>query len=248
MKLFYTILAAALLFTACKKEIIIEKGTADPTSGNLNVTMKNMVGTEDLVLSDLRYTNAAGNLYSINLLKYYMSNVVLHKKRGGNVNVSIYKLIDASNLSTCTFSLGNFDADEYDSISFGLGIDQGRNHTGAQDGDLDVSKGMYWTWNTGYIFYKHEGQFKNSANQLKSLIFHLGTVAAYSVVKLPINLTINGKKTMELKFDVNSAHTSPVNIDFNNDNNRQSSSSADMPWISNMKSNLSDAFSFIRVL
>ena len=89
MKLFYTILAAALCFTACKKETIIETGTAAPTSGNLNITMKNMVGAEDLVMSDLRYTNAAGNLYSINLLKYYMSNVVLHKKRGGNVNVSI---------------------------------------------------------------------------------------------------------------------------------------------------------------
>ena len=248
MKLFYTILAATLIFTACKKETIIESGNPAPVSGNLNITMKNMVGTEDLVLSDLRYTNAAGNLYSINLLKYYMSNVVLHKKRGGNVNVSIYKLIDASNNSTCTFSVGNLDAGDYDSISFGLGIDQGRNHTGAQDGDLDVSKGMYWTWNTGYIFYKHEGQYKNSANQLKSLIFHLGTDDAYSVVKLPINLSINGNKTMELKFDVNSAHSTPVNIDFNNDNNHQSSSSADMPWIANMKSNLSDAFSFIRVL
>ena len=248
MKILYTIFAVVVLFTACKKETIIESGNPMPVSGNLTINMKNMVGAEDLVLSDLRYTNAAGNLYSINLLKYYMSNVVLHKKAGGNVNVSIYKLIDASNSSSCSVNLGLLEPGDYDSISFGLGIDQGRNHTGAQDGDLDVSKGMYWTWNTGYIFYKHEGQYQNSANQIKPLIFHLGTDAAYSIVKLPITLNINGDKTMELKFDVNSAHTTPVNIDFNTDNNHQSSSAADLPWIANMKSNLSDAFSFIRVL
>ena len=157
-------------------------------------------------------------------------------------------MINASDLSTCTFKLGELDAGDYDSIAFGIGVDAARNHTGAQDGDLDVSKGMFWTWNTGYIFFKHEGQYKNSANQTKSLIFHLGTDAAYTAVKMPITLSINGDKTMEVKYDVNGAYTSPVNIDFNTDNNHQSSSSADGPWIANMKSNLPDAFSFIRVL
>jgi hypothetical protein len=106
---------------------------------------------------------------------------------------------------------------------------------------------MFWTWNTGYIFYKHEGQYKNTAGQTRSMIFHMGTDNAYSKVSIPVALEINGNKTMQLQLDVNSIYASPQTIDFNVDNNRQSTSAADALWISHMKSNFADAFRFLKV-
>jgi len=39
--------------------------------------------------------------------------------------------------------------DNWKSLSFLLGVDTVRNHTGSQTGDLSPSKSMYWNWNTG---------------------------------------------------------------------------------------------------
>lgn len=247
MNKIFTILTALVLLTACKKETPAKDDNNASTQAKLSIEMKNMVGNEDLVLSDLKYTNAAGNLYSINMLKYYISNLTLHKKNGGNVDIKIYKLIDAALLSSSVFDIGSIDKGEYDSITFHIGIDITKNHTGVQDGDLDPSKGMFWTWNTGYIFFKHEGQFKDQLNQIKGLVLHLGTDNGFSKVKLPITLNINGDKKMRLKMDLNSVYSSPSTINFNVDNGRQSTSAADAPWIANMKANFADAFSFIDV-
>lgn len=240
-------LAVLTLLASCDKDTATPDNNNTPSNGNLNISIQHTIGSEALVMNDMRYTNAAGNLYSINLLKYYISNITLHKKDGNNTAFSVYKLIDGALPATASFSVGNLEAGSYDSISFCIGIDPTRNHTGAQDGDLDVSKGMFWTWNTGYIFYKHEGQYKNTAGQTKSMIFHLGTDNAFTKISIPVALEINGNKTMQLQLDVNSIYTSPQTIDFNVDNNRQSGSAADALWISNMKSNFADAFRFLKV-
>lgn len=237
---------AVVFLTACKKETTDDNVKKEPQAGNLTISVRNMAGAEDLVFSDMRYTNAAGNMYSITMLKYYISNIRLHKKDGSSKSLNVYKLIDAKVSSSCIIDAGTIDAGEYDSLSFYVGIDPTRNHTGAQDGDLDVSKGMFWTWNTGYIFYKHEGQYKNSANQTKALVLHLGTDNAYSKVSLPVTLNVDGNRKMEIKMDLNSVYASPVNIDFNTDNSRQSTSAGDATWIAKMKSNFADAFSFIK--
>lgn len=241
------LLGTSLLFNACKKEETPTTNNNTPTDGQLTITFDNMVGNDPLEMSMMKFTNAAANNFSVSLLKYYVSNIEIKKKDGTVHKPGVYKLIDGSNLSTCSFDAGKLTAGDYDSMIFYIGIDQSKNHTGAQDGDLDVSKGMFWTWNTGYIFFKHEGQYKNSSNQTKSLILHYGTDDAYTKIKMPITLNINGNKNMHIKFDLNSVYTSPTNIDFNIDNNRQSSSSADAGWIFNMNNNFQDAFTFSKV-
>lgn len=244
--LILSILSVALLFS-CKKETTTNTVKSEPKDGQLNIVFNNMVGNQPLVLNQMNYTNAAGNAYSATLLKYYVSNIQLHKKGGSNVSLSNYELIDAADAESCKVLTKTLEKGDYDSMTFYIGIDGDRNHNGAQDGDLDVSNGMFWTWNTGYIFFKHEGTYKNSSNQNKSIIFHYATDDAFTKVTLPIQLNIDGNKTMHLKFDLNSVYTSPVNIDFNVDNNRQSSSSADATWMANLKSNFGDAFSFMKV-
>jgi hypothetical protein len=215
--------------------------------GLLNIVFDNKISGQDIQFNQLNYTNAAGNLYSVSLLKYYVTQVVLHKKDGTTKALNNYDLIDAAKPESCKIEAGMLTEGEYDSISFNLGVDPSRNHSGNQDGDLDVSLGMFWTWNTGYIFFKHEGQYKNTANQTKALILHYATDPSLVKIKLPINLKIAGNKTMHLSFDLNKVYTSPNTIDFNIDYNRQSNSGSDDLWMTNTKSNFGDAFSFLKV-
>jgi hypothetical protein len=55
-----------------------------------------------------------------------------------------------------------------------VGVDSTRNVSGAQTGALDPTNGMFWTWNTGYIFAKLEGRSPSSAAPFQKLTHHIG--------------------------------------------------------------------------
>ncbi len=59
---------------------------------------------------------------------------------------------------------------QYDSIAMQIGVDSTTNVAGILDGDLDPSKGMYWSWQSGYINVKIEATLENN----DKLIYHLG--------------------------------------------------------------------------
>lgn len=62
----------------------------------------------------------------------------------------------------------------FDEISFLLGTDSLTNVSGAYGGDLDPVKGMYWTWNSGYINVKLEGFSPQSRRRNGEFALHLG--------------------------------------------------------------------------
>jgi hypothetical protein len=53
-------------------------------------------------------------------------------------------------------------------------VDSLHNCSGAQSGDLDPVKGMFWTWNSGYIFFKLEGKSPASHSPGNIFEFHVG--------------------------------------------------------------------------
>jgi len=46
--------------------------------------------------------------------------------------------------------------------------------SGALDGDLDPSKGMYWAWQSGYINMKIEGKSSSCKTRKNQFFFHIG--------------------------------------------------------------------------
>jgi hypothetical protein len=238
-------LLASMLFTSCKKEDDKGDPIADPY-GKLTVSIANEIDGQPLVFGPMSYTNASGNKYSVDLLKYYVSNFTLVKADGSETNFKNYQLIDASVPSTLSFTLDSVLNGEYTSVKFFLGVDSVRNHTGVQEGALDPVHGMIWTWNTGYIFFKHEGFYQDSTGATRTIVFHLGTDDALTSITVPITkLAIAGNsRKLFLDFNLNSAYTSAVgNMDFNFENFRMSGRD-DFFWIRDMKSNLADAFSY----
>lgn len=225
--------------SACKKQVA-------PTEGPLTIKFQNICQDQYISYGQFNYANAAGNQYSINLLKYYVSNVVLIKEDGTEVALKNYDLIDAFNPTNySTVEAASIPYGRYTKMRFFMGIDKVRNHSGAQDGDLDPVNNMIWTWATGYLFMKHEGNFINTNGDTVAMEFHLGTDAALPTVEIPINLTMQeGIERMNIQFDLNKMYNNPT-INFNTQPIRHSTAADDTAWISQMKANTDDAFRFL---
>jgi len=213
--------------------------TTSIASGVIRFEFEHFVDGTPVQLGPLAFTNQAGNVFSVDLLKYYVSNVKFYNQGVMVYAAPNYELLDASNPASLSFNMpvpqGSFDG-----IRFLLGVDSASNVSGAQNGELDPSYGMFWDWNTGYIYFKHEGQFIDTAGDTLPLVYHFGSfealrehpfVAAFS-------LLAGETKTVKFRFNLNKLYRSPNVVDFNNNNIHSGGSN----WVITIRDNFEDAF------
>ncbi|MCF8430281.1 MAG: hypothetical protein K9G64_09130 [Bacteroidia bacterium] len=239
-----TLIIVITILVSCSKEN--PPNTVPVATSNLSVTFNNTVNGKAINTSDTNYRNAAGNLYTINILKYYVTNVVLVAENNEVYYANNYNLINLEEPAQNTFILKGIPNAKYTKMKFILGVDSLRNTSGVQDGFLDPSYGMIWDWNTGYIFFKHEGNYKNTLNEIKPLRLHLGKDISRGNVALDLPLVnINGiTSKLVIDFDLNKVYGAQNTIDFNTDNDRQSASVEDTFWMVNMRKNIEKSFIF----
>ncbi|HMN33721.1 MAG: hypothetical protein IT215_06900 [Chitinophagaceae bacterium] len=246
MKKIILILITSVSFLSCKKNQDTNSSSQNNNTSNLSIRFHHQIDGQDIEKNKLVYTNEAGNIYSVSLLKYYISDVLLINDLGEEFKLNNYDLINAFD-TTGNFSsieASNVPQGNYISMRFALGIDSIRNHTGAQDGDLDPIHDMIWTWNIGYLFMKHEGYFLNTNGDTTRLEYHLGTDLAYTNITVPIDLKINSQnKVLNINFNLNSMYKSPM-VDFNAKPIMHSLDANDFSIIYALKINSQIAFSF----
>ncbi len=219
------------------------------TKGKLTIKFVNDVDGHTIMFDTLAYTNTAGNKYSVGLLKYYVSNFTLVKQDSSTINFANYKLINAADTATCHFAFDSVANGDYTAIRFYLGIDSGHNHSGTQAGDLDPINAMIWSWNTGYMFLKHEGLFVPTAGGTSILAYHYGTDIALAKVDIPLGAfaVSNNDRTIVIRFNLNTLYSAPIVVDFNNNNIHESTTFDDVPWINSLKRNFASAFTLSSV-
>ncbi len=234
--------ATTIVLGSCKKD---KDDKPQPvTTGTISIEVRNEVSGDPLELDEQKYTNIAGNTYGVSELKYYLSHFILEKADQTADTIDYFQLVDARRPEQCKFNLEHVPNGIYTKIKFQVGVREDRNHSGAQDGFLDPVYGMIWTWNTGYTFFKMEGNFLDNNSQNKAVRHHLGTDDALSEVEIPLNIEVQGNTSkIALHMDLNKVYANPVTINFNTDTDRQSLSIADALWISAMRSNLANTFS-----
>lgn len=235
---------ALLLFMTCVVAISSCRKDLDTKCKSFTrVSVTNVIGSEEFHLDSI-YTNAAGENYSAYLLKYYFSQMALVNENGERVALYAHELIDQATPSSMQLGQVEIPDGHYTAIEFNLGVDSLNNHSGDQAGDLDPLFGMIWTWNTGYIFLKHEGYFTSSTNgSQQPLIYHFGTDRALTPISLPIELHVEGNNSIiQLQFDLNKLYSDPNTIAFTNNNNHQSLSASDIPWINALRVNFPNTF------
>jgi hypothetical protein len=152
----------------------------------------NNVKGDSIVLNDVNYVNSFGEKYTISKLRYYVSHIALRDGSHRYEEKDSYHLIDESNHESRLIGLGVLPG-EYQQLQFLVGVDSLHNVSGAQTDDLDPAKDMFWTWNSGYVMAKMEGQSPASNRVNHSFEFHIGGFSGpFNVLKeIQLNLPEN---------------------------------------------------------
>jgi len=113
--------------------------------------------------------------YQFKKLKFYISDVQLY----GNGAVLTGKrerayLIDLSNQESSRITLPTSAEQMPQRIQFMFGLDSAINCSGDVNAALDPVKGMYWSWQSGYIHFSTEWKNENYVHKGKTASLHLG--------------------------------------------------------------------------
>lgn len=174
---------------------------------------------QNLELNTGNYTNEIGQPFTVSTFKYYVSNLKLKKTDGTYYSVpNSYYLVDQEVNNSNKMLLSNVPAGTYTALEFVIGVDSTRNCSGAQTGALDAGNGMFWTWNSGYIFLKLEGS--SSASTSNSLTFHIGGLESNCIrnaaINFSSNLVVSSTKSpiLEINANILEMFKSPTAVDF----------------------------------
>jgi len=184
MKKYFSILTITLLFFSCKKEEGEIAGCMNPSASNynseatidngtctfqnitdLNIQFTQTVDGNPLILDSMMYTNTANEDYSVQTVRYLISDIILHTDNGTNTLLDEVHFIDVSIASTLILNIPEVDGEDYTSISFTMGLDATKNIT-----NLFLNENFFpsFAWpeflGGGYHYMQLEGDFNTVFN------------------------------------------------------------------------------------
>jgi len=154
-----------IIFDACTED----DNELVSTDGSIEFKFDNIVGLqtsgiiEEPLSENYPFTNILDQPYNLTLIKYIISEIILEGPNGEyfkdsmNVstdNLSGYYLINESEPTSRNIILQNIPSGTYNQITFTMGVTE----EGVTQGTGIFLDGMFWTWNSGYISLKVEGQ------------------------------------------------------------------------------------------
>ncbi|MFM7015531.1 MAG: MbnP family protein [Bacteroidota bacterium] len=244
-----------LSFLGCDKDDNSSANGNTLLPGTLNVEFVNKVDSLDLdITGNTNYQTSIGETFSVNVFKYYASNIRLIKSDSSRYYLpNTYWLMNAENPQSLLKSLNNVAAGKYIGIEFMIGVDSTTLSQGVQSGDLDPSNGMIWSWTTGYIFLKMEGRCPTAGTD--SLFqYHISGYHDYDGTNAlrwatiyfngqTINVNKSVNTTIQIKADLQEFFKNPS--DWSISDSPFVTSPGHLPPI--MADNYKDMFSFVKV-
>jgi hypothetical protein len=213
-------------------------------TGKLTFQINHHFDGEPIVYNTKNYVISSGDAINIERFRYYISNITLVEPTGQSYNLKNYHLVNPKESKNTSFTVNNVKPGIYNRIKFLIGIDSIANTTGVGTGDLDPANGMFWDWNTGYIFYQVEGRTPDNT----AYALHLGGTS--NVVEVAFELGSYKIKTTEPKFNLklNYAETfkNPYTYNFSTDPMQMHTPTSPAALL--IKANIANIFSLEDVL
>jgi hypothetical protein len=181
--------------------LIFSISVANSQQFPVELSFENIYGNESLEFKK-EYINQHQEKISFSLLNYFVSNIEFIRTDGSVYVIpqdSCYFLVRHNQPETKVIRL-TIPQGKYKAVSLVIGIDSARSTQGAdrRQGVLDVgaqARGMYWQWNSGYIFFKMEGKSPASPDSLKnSFYYHIGGYGGFD------SKTLNNIRVKNLTF------------------------------------------------
>jgi hypothetical protein len=184
------------------------KDDPKPTNGSLTVNLSHSFKTIPFNFTS-NFVTDLNDTIKFSEFVYYISNISLQNDAGNWVKFGNYNLVDFSDPNSSKLTLANLPGATYKKLRFFVGVDSIANSTGAQEGALNPSNGMFWSWATGYIFIRMQGRF----NSNKPMTIDMGGIQNLPIIELPINVTVKqgSSATANINFDVADVFVTPNN-------------------------------------
>ncbi len=192
MKKLFLLFALIVFFaSACKEESnTVTPSQQPPTDATVSFKLR-IEGTFDTIPFALNqpFVNAAGDTVRFTMAKFYLSEICVIDTLGRAIPVRVVDtantvtidnqtvtLLDYANAQNGVFELTlRANPGLYRGMKFNVGVPFDLNHRDASilPRPLNVDQGMFWTWNTGYIFHRLEGNFDSSGTS-RNFLYHIG--------------------------------------------------------------------------
>ncbi|MFM9984940.1 MAG: MbnP family protein [Flavobacteriales bacterium] len=241
----FVLAIAALSFIGCKNDkddtnsdVIDTPVAQNPT---VSVRISSLWGINDFVLENIYFDNY-GNRVRVDNFQSYFAMVKLIKDDGTEVLLKDFYLHDFSKDAEIT---GTVPPGNYVGVKFGVGVPDGYNlnqdpaqYASSHPLSVAGSQGMFWTWNSGYVFSKFEGKIDPTGTEgvtpTQSFSIHTGDsecyfefatssnnyeFAANNAYDVNINLHVDeilgsGPEGIDLNVESNSSGASPIGLKF----------------------------------
>ena len=139
--------------------------------------------------------------YHLTTLRFYISSIqLLDKNKVVWKEKNSYHLIDVFEKSKVDVNIPL--ALIYDQLSFIIGVDSAIQASEVKGGDLDPMHGMYWSWQSGYIDFKLEGNSPVCDTRNHEFIFHIGGYKYPFSTQREIKLNANSSASINIGIDV----------------------------------------------
>jgi len=172
------------------------------TTKKLTLRFDPLFGKNNAVVMDSVYLFDDNKPVKFETLKFYISGIQLfnNAKLVWREKKSFH--LCGTDSSNKNIPLNIPASAEFTQLTFNLGIDSVTNVSGALGGDLDPTKGMYWTWQNGYVNFKLEGKSEKSKDPKKEFQFHLGGYSGADKTLQTITLNCVYKKEIGIVIDL----------------------------------------------
>ena len=213
------VVLVALLFSACCRT----------PAGHIKLNFSFVVDNDSLWLDTCMYRNAAGNLYEVNDVQFFISHVMLETASGEVVEITDNQGIHYTDIripGTLTWDIADIvPADEYKSISFVFGLEGDQNTTGYFPNPPENNMSWPDMIGGGYHYMKINGRWIDPDGVRQPFNLHTGKIATDNgfadntfTVTLPLSqFAVIHKETAELtlQMNINAWFSNPYLFDFN---------------------------------
>ncbi len=170
-----------IIIISCKKQK--EEETPINETGKIIFKFNHNIDGQSLQNDTMKYINEAGNLYEIDEVKYFISDVSLYNHDGTKKIINgwtdIY-YIDIDYPNTLTWNVyDDIPVGTYDSITFIFGISKEKNKSFMFVNPPESNMAWADVLGGGYHYMMINGKLKDTINQIENFNCHLGVGQLY---------------------------------------------------------------------
>jgi hypothetical protein len=229
------------IFSGCKKEGCTDEnannydakakkddGSCTYNIANLTIEFGHSVDDAALELNQRIYLSEAGNKYSVETLKYFISDITIKGTSGTqDVFLDTVHYIDVSNINTLSISFNEvLKVGYYSGMTFIFGLTDEKNISSRYPDEPKSLMAWPNMMGGGYHFMKLEGKYDSlETGTIKNYLTHTGRLEMMGMekhnnhftVSISKDFSINGETsaTANVNMNINNWYVNPTTYDFN---------------------------------